>query len=100
MRLRLQDSQNADAHVALGAALANTSKYSEALVQLERALMLEPTHVNAKRYLEATKAKVRDTLGPLAEAMLRPHQHTNPSSAPPGTAHAMLLPHMLHSKLM
>lgn len=74
--------------MALGAALANTSKYSEALSQLERALELQPTHVNAKRYLEATKAKVRDTLGPLADAMLRPHQHSNPSPAAPGTAFA------------
>lgn len=35
---------------------------------------IEPTHVNAKRYFEATKAKVRETLGPLADVMLRKHE--------------------------
>ena len=35
-----QDDTNADAHVALGAALANTSKYEEALKQLETALVV------------------------------------------------------------
>ena len=37
-----QDAANADAHVALGAALANTSKYQEALQQLEKALVQAP----------------------------------------------------------
>lgn len=35
---------------------------------------LEPAHVNARRYLEATKAKLRETLGPLAHVMLRHHE--------------------------
>jgi hypothetical protein len=35
-----QDDTNADAHVALGAALANTRAYEEALKQLETALVV------------------------------------------------------------
>jgi hypothetical protein len=52
---------------------------------------LEPSHVNARRYLEATKAKVRETLGPLAHVMLRDHEQRKeeekqahrPASVPP-----------------
>ena len=72
------DERNADAWVAMGAAQANTSKFQEALSSFARALEIRPHHANARRYLEATRAKVRDTLGPLADAMLG-----NAAASPP-----------------
>ena len=55
------DAQNGRAW-ALAAAFMNTQR--TAALPNSRQLELDPTYLNAKRYLEATKAKVRQTLGP------------------------------------
>mmetsp|Transcript_48569 Transcript_48569/g.113997 ORF Transcript_48569/g.113997 Transcript_48569/m.113997 type:complete len:183 (+) Transcript_48569:503-1051(+) len=48
------DSSNCDAHVAQGAAFANQDRLEEAIHCFEQALQLQPSHPNAKKYMEMT----------------------------------------------
>lgn len=51
------DGTNADAHVALGAALANCFHWQEAAAALRRALEIDPGHANGASYLRRVEAK-------------------------------------------
>ena len=57
------EPNNADAHVAKGALLANRSRYADSIEEFEIALKLNDKHVNARKYLiETLTAKGRDLL--------------------------------------
>ena len=46
------DQQNVEAFVARGALYANEGDFGKAIVDLEKALEADPTHVNGKKYLK------------------------------------------------
>ena len=75
------DPSNADAYVARGAAYANTEKYDEALLDFERALKHEPGHLNARSYLEATRAKLKQREPPKSPRRVPPQAASSVSSA-------------------
>ncbi|KAJ3091590.1 hypothetical protein HK102_014139 [Quaeritorhiza haematococci] len=56
------DKECVDAYVARGAALANKGKWDEAIADFKRALKLDSNHVNARKYLDATREKQRELL--------------------------------------
>jgi hypothetical protein len=46
------DTENVEAFVARGALHANQGEYDKAIVDLEKAIELDSSHVNAKTYLK------------------------------------------------
>jgi len=55
------DPDCSDAHVGKGAAFVNQKEHEKGIREFEKALVIQPTHKNAKIYLEATKRKLQET---------------------------------------
>ena len=51
------DSKLVEGYVCRGAALANQGKYSNAVVDWQSAMSIDPEHTNARKYLKETLTK-------------------------------------------
>ncbi|KAK9841247.1 hypothetical protein WJX74_002539 [Apatococcus lobatus] len=84
-----QDSKNAEAWTALGAAHANLGNLSKAVSCFQRALGLVPHHDNASKYLASTNEKIaQQGLSPgtgISPAASAPPHHTSSVSPVPSS---------------
>eukprot|EP01063_Lacrimia_lanifica_P000475 TRINITY_DN1023_c1_g1_i1.p1 TRINITY_DN1023_c1_g1~~TRINITY_DN1023_c1_g1_i1.p1 ORF type:complete len:535 (+),score=157.83 TRINITY_DN1023_c1_g1_i1:1843-3447(+) len=80
------DEGNADAYVARGAARANQRQFSRAAAAFEKALEIDSAHHNARKYLDAVRAKMGGAPPP------QPANPHHPPPLPPGAPPAPPLP--------
>ena len=78
------DAHHKDAYVARGAALANQHRFRDAAEDFERALEIDPSDENAKKYLATIKEKHPEACKRLASSVSASRKLANSTAAPSG----------------